>query len=148
MRNAEGKSRNVSSIPQGGRTDCVRPQKAFWIVKNDRIIDEVNHLGPRDFYNKLVDRDDVAWKSVKALVVDPVFRQQKYAEMAHEKSIDPYDAYGFLCLTMLQGERLKKSRNPDKLKAWMQSYVRKFIRSFFTEKEKRQKEAFLTSPRW
>lgn len=30
VRNAERKSRNVSSIPNGGRTDCVHPRKAFW----------------------------------------------------------------------------------------------------------------------
>ena len=137
MRNAEGKSRNVSSIPQGGRTDCVHPQKAFWIVKNDRIIDEVNHLGPRDFWEKLKERDPQAWETVRALIVEPIFRQNKFGEMARKKSIEVGDAHLYLKETMLVGERINRSRNPDKLKSWMQEYVRKYIRSFYTEKELR-----------
>ena len=137
MRNAEGKSRNVSSIPQGGRTDCVHPQKAFWIVKNDRIIDEVNHLGPRDFWEKLKERDPQAWETVRSLIVEPIFRQNKFGEMARKKSIEVGDAHLYLKETMLVGERINRSRNPDKLKSWMQEYVRKYIRSFYTEKELR-----------
>ena len=137
MRNAEGKSRNVSSIPQGGRTDCVHPQKAFWIVKNDRIIDEVNHLGPRDFWDSLKAMDAQAWDSVRALIVEPIFRQNKFGEMARKKSIEVGDAHLYLKETMLVGGRINRSRNPDKLKPWMQEYVRKYIRSFYTEKELR-----------
>ena len=137
VQNVEGKSRNVSSIPSGGRTVCVHPQSSFWTVKNDRIVDEVNHLDSKDFLQKLKDRDSQAWGSVRSLIVEPIFRQHKYAEMAKKKSIEIGDAYGYLCLTMLQGERINRSRNPDKLKSWMQSYVRKFILDFYSEKESR-----------
>ena len=141
MRNARSISKNGSPSSSGNRAVSIRTQKAFWTVKNDRIIDEVNQLDSKDFLDKLKARDPQAWDSVKALIVEPVFHQQKYAEMAKEKSIDVGDAYGYLCLTMLQGERINLSRNSDKLKSWMQSYVRKFIREFFTTKAKRMVSA-------
>ena len=49
MRGAAKAVGSVSSYSKGNRTVVVRPQKAFWTVKNDRIVDEVNHLGPGDF---------------------------------------------------------------------------------------------------
>lgn len=137
MRKAGKVARNGSPSSSGNRTVVVRPQQSFWTVKNDRIIDEVNHLGSKDFLEKLKARDSQAWDSVKTLIVEPIFHQQKYAEMAKEKSIDVGDAWGYLCLTMLEGGRINRSRDPDTLKGWMQGYVRKFIREFFSEKEKR-----------
>lgn len=138
MRNVMGVSKTERSGSEENLTVDVCPTRPYcWMLKDDRIVDEVNHLGPRDFLEKLKARDPQAWASVKTLIVEPIFRHQKYAEMAKEMSIEVGDAYGYLCLTMLQGERLNRSRNPNKLKSWMQSYVRKFIRGFFTPKEKR-----------
>ena len=137
MQKAKRVSANGGQSSCGNRAVRLYPQKAFWTVKNDRIVDEVNHLGPKDFLEGLKARDAQAWESVRALIVEPIFRQHKYAEMAKDKSIDIDDAWGYLCLTMLQGERINQSRNPDNLKSWMQSYVRKFILGFYSEKERR-----------
>jgi len=108
-----------------------------WVCRNSKFVDNINHLGPIDFISRLRANDEAAWGCIKQYVVLPIFKQKKYGEMAWKKSVPFDDACAYIYEQAMMEDRIDKLREPEKLIAWMQGYVRKFIRSFYSDKEKR-----------
>ncbi len=89
------------------------------------------------FVEALKRGDSNAWIEAKRLAVCAVFADARFKTMASAKNITEEDALSALFEKMIAGGRLAHLKDNNQVVSYLSIYVKKYIRDFYTEKERR-----------